>query len=134
MGFFDCIHKIAEERIKEAFDRGEFDNLPGAGKPLKFDDKYLVPEELKLAYKILKNASCLPPELELKKEIQTVEELLEGIEDEQEKYRQIKKLNFLIMKLNMIRSVPVNMEENQVYYEKIVDRITVKKKKKKLRE
>ncbi|HDM75666.1 MAG TPA: DUF1992 domain-containing protein [Deltaproteobacteria bacterium] len=130
MGFFDCIHKIAEERIKEALDRGEFDNLPGAGKPIKFDDKHQVPEELRLAYKILKNASCLPPEIELKKEIQTVEELLEGIEDEQEKYRQIKKLNFLILKLNMARSVPVNMEEHQVYYEKIVDKITVKKKKK----
>ncbi len=129
MGFFDCIHKIAEERIKEALDRGEFDNLPGAGKPIEFDDRYIVPEELRLAYKILKNASCLPPEIELKKEIQTVEELLEGIEDEREKYRQIKKLNFLIMKLNMARSVPVNMEEQQVYYEKIVDRISVKKKK-----
>ncbi len=130
MGFFDCIHKIAEEKIKEALERGEFDNLPGAGKPIKFDDRYLIPEELRLAYKILKNASCLPPEIELKKEIQTVEELLEGIEDEHEKYRQIKKLNFLIMKLNMARSVPVNMEENQVYYEKIVDRISVKKKNK----
>ncbi len=126
MDFFECIHRIAEEKIKEAIERGEFKNLPGSGKPLKFDEKFAVPEDLRLAFKILKNASCLPPEIELKKEIHTVEEMLAGIKDEKEKYRQINKLNFLIMKLNMMRPVPISMEKEQVYYEKIVDRISIK--------
>ena len=60
---------------------------------------------MRLAYKILKNADCLPPELELKKDIVHLEEMLRGIEDVEEKYRQMKRLNFMIMKLNMMRKV-----------------------------
>lgn len=129
MDFFACIEKIAEKKISKAMERGEFKNLPGSGEPFQWDDKYLIPEELKLAYKILENASCIPPELELKKKIHTIEEMLEHVQDEQEKYRQIKKLNFLIMKLNMMRPVPVNMEKDQVYYGKMVNKMNVDKKK-----
>ena len=55
---------IAEQRIAEAIENGDFDNLPGAGKPLELDDDSLVPEELRLAYRILKNAGFVPPEIE----------------------------------------------------------------------
>ena len=60
--------KIVEERIRNAQKMGEFDDLPGSGKPLVFEQDNLVPEELRLAYKILKNAGFLPLEIELKKE------------------------------------------------------------------
>ena len=80
---------------------GDFQNLPGAGKPLKADDLSRIPEELRLAYRILKNADCLPPELDLKKEIIRAEMLLESLTDEKQRYQAIKKLNFLIMKKNM---------------------------------
>ena len=56
---------LAEQRIREAQERGEFDNLPGAGAPLALDDDALVPEELRAAYRILKNAGYVPPELEI---------------------------------------------------------------------
>ena len=78
--------KIVEERIIRAQKNGEFDNLVGSGKPLDLRDGYHVSEELRLAHKILKNADCLPPEIELKKEIQQTEELLEGMEETHEKY------------------------------------------------
>ncbi|HXF47069.1 MAG TPA: DnaJ family domain-containing protein [Burkholderiaceae bacterium] len=55
---------IVERRIAEAIARGEFDHLPGAGKPLALDDDPLVPDELRVAYRILKNAGFVPPELE----------------------------------------------------------------------
>jgi hypothetical protein len=55
---------IVERKIAEAIDRGELDGLPGAGRPLEFDDDALVPEELRLAYRILKNAGYAPPEVE----------------------------------------------------------------------
>ena len=86
--------KIAEQRIKEALERGEFDNLPGRGEPLKLEDDSNVPEDLRLAYKILKNADCLPPEIEAKKEIRQMEDLLETIPDEKERYKLIKKINY----------------------------------------
>ena len=54
---------IAEQKIAEAIANGDFDDLPGAGKPLELDDDSLVPEELRLAYRILKNAGFVPPEV-----------------------------------------------------------------------
>ncbi len=115
--------KIAERRIQEAMQNGEFDNLPGKGRPLKLDDDSHVPPELRMAYKILKNAGCLPPELEIKKEIIELKDLLETLEDEKEIYLCCRRLNFLIMKLNMRRSVSPLLEEDQVYYKKIVYRM-----------
>jgi hypothetical protein len=125
---FDIMDKIAEERIREAIERGEFDDLPGKGKPLDLEDDSHLPPDLRMAYKILKNADCLPPELELRKEIRTTEDLLAGIQDTQEKYKQMKKLNYLIMKLNMTRRTSVTMEENQRYYEKVVEKMDSTKK------
>ncbi len=125
---FEAFDKIAEKKIREAIDNGEFDNLPGKGKPLELEDDRHLPQDIRLAHKILKNADCLPPELELRKEILTIEEMLEGVKDTREKYRQIKKLNFLIMKLNMTRRTSLDMDKNQVYYDKVVDRIGTGKK------
>ncbi|MBE9579990.1 MAG: DUF1992 domain-containing protein [Proteobacteria bacterium] len=117
-----CFQKIAERRIEEAIRDGVFDDLPGAGKPLKFEDDSHVPEDLRIAYKILKNANFVPPEVSLRKEIAKAEDLLAGMEDTKAKYRQLKKLNFLIMKLNMIRQTPASLEKDQVYEQKLVER------------
>jgi len=114
--------KIIEERILTAQKRGEFENLPGAGKPLKFEDDRFVSEELRLAYKILKNADCVPVEIELKKEIKQTEDLLAGMQKTSEKYRILKKLNFLILKLNSIRDTSIVHEMPQVYTGKLVER------------
>ena len=118
--------KIVEKRIKEAEENGEFRDLPGSGKPLKVDDDSLIPEELRLTYKILKNADCLPPELQLRKEIRQMEDMLENIPDEKERYLHIKKINFKIMKLNMMGKNSPLLEENQLYYKKILEKTTGK--------
>jgi len=125
---FDAFEKIAEKKIREAMDNGEFDDLPGKGKPLDLEDDSHIPQDIRLAHKILKNADCLPPELELRKEILSIEELLDGVKDTKEKYRQIKKLNYLIMKLNMSRRGAFNLEKNQVYFDKIVEKMGKKDK------
>ena len=109
-------------------EEGGFDNLKGKGRPLTFEDNSFVPPDLRMAYKILKNAGFLPPEIENEKRIQKAEDLLSGLTDERERYRQAKKLNLLITKANMLRKRPINLEKNQVYYRKIVERIAVKKK------
>jgi hypothetical protein len=114
-------NKIVETRILTAQKNGEFDDLEGSGKPLKLDDG-CVPEELRLAYKVLKNADFVPPEIELKKEIKQTEDLLAGMQDTAEKYRTLKKLNFLIMKLNTLRNTSVVFEMPQQYEEKLVGR------------
>ncbi len=121
-------HLIAEKRIKEAMQQGQFDNLPGKGKPLVFEDDSMIPEDLRMAYKILKNAGFIPPELQTEKEIRQAVDLLENLEDEKQRYRQVTKLNVLITKMNMMRKRPINLEANQVYYRKIVERVKVREK------
>jgi hypothetical protein len=116
-------NKIVEERIRKAQKKGEFENLQGSGKPLDFLDDQAVAEELRLAYKILKNADCLPPEIELKKEIQQTEELLSGMGETAEKFRTIKKLNYLIMKLNTLRNASIEFEAPQKYSDKMVQKL-----------
>ncbi len=125
---FEAFEKIAEKKIREAMDNGEFDDLPGKGKPLQLEDDRHIAQDIRLAHKILKNANCLPPELELRNEILTMEELLDGVRDTKEKYRQIKKLNYLIMKLNMARRGSLDLEKHQVYYERLVDKMGKKEK------
>lgn len=73
------LDQIAESRITEALQRGDFDDLPGAGKPLQLDDDGLVAPELRAAYRALKNAGCIPPELEQRREIAHIEELLQAL-------------------------------------------------------
>ena len=67
---------LAERRIAEAVSRGEFESLPGAGRPLELDDDKLIPEDLRLAYRILKNAGFVPPEIEMLNEIADLERLV----------------------------------------------------------
>jgi hypothetical protein len=117
-----CFQRIAEQRIREAIEEGALDNLPGKGKPLVLEDDSHIPDDLRMVYKILKNAGITPPEIALKKEISKVEELLSGTTDAREKYRQVRKLNFLIMKLNMTRKVPINLEMDQYYEGRILER------------
>jgi hypothetical protein len=121
-----AFQKIVERRIKEAQERGDFANLPGQGHPIHLEDDSHVPEDLRLAYKILKNADCIPPELQLRKEIRQMEDMLAGIPDEKEKYRQIKKINYKIMQLNMTRKRSPLLEETELYYKKVLDKLAGK--------
>jgi hypothetical protein len=115
--------KIVEERIRQAQKKGEFENLEGSGKPLGLLDDQMVAEELRLAYKILKNADYLPPEIELKKEIQQTAELLRGMGETAVKYRTMQKLNFLIMKLNTLRNTAIEFEAPQKYSDKLIEKL-----------
>lgn len=107
--------KIIEERIRRAMENGDFEDLPGAGEPLLLEDDRHIPEDLRLAYKILKNAECLPPEVELRKDIEKTEDLLAALPDTATKYQLLKKLNFLILKLNAMRQTSVANEIPQHY-------------------
>ncbi len=114
--------KIVEARIQAAQKEGEFDNLPGHGEPLNLEEDGTVSEDLRLAYKILKNADCLPPELELRNEIKKTEDLLQNMPDAAEEYRLIKKLNYLIMKLNSTRQKDIAFDWPQQYSSKLMRR------------
>ncbi len=72
----DVLDRLAEERINQAERDGVFDDLPGAGQPLVLDDDRDVPPALRAGYRLLKNSGFLPPELEIRRELHSVESLL----------------------------------------------------------
>lgn len=119
--------KLAENRIREAMEAGEFDNLRGKGQPLNLKDDSHIPFELRMAYKILKNADCLPPELVLRQEVVNLQDLVASMPDEAEKLKQMRRLNFLMMKLNMMRTVSPQLLEHDLYTPKVLDRLESKK-------
>jgi hypothetical protein len=120
----DAMALVAERKIREAMARGEFDNLSGAGKPLPEEDLSGVPEELRMAYKVLKNAGCLPPEVELRREIVNLRDLIRSTEDDEGRRKRLKELQFRLMKLEMMRNRPVNLDAFPEYEEKVVERLS----------
>lgn len=117
---FNAIALIAENKIAEAVANGDFENLPGAGKPLPPDDMANVPPELRMAYKILKNADCLPPELERRKEIAALSDLLADCPDEKKRIAAMKRLRVLLEKTGANYA---SLEANDAYYQKILARL-----------
>jgi hypothetical protein len=121
---FSAIRLIAEKRIEQAQNNGEFNNLPGSGRPLEIEDMGHVPEELRMAYKILRNAGCLPPELAERKEINRLADLLEHCEDEQERLRQMQKLRFMILRAQTRHQRSIRLEAEDTYYARLLDRLS----------
>ncbi len=77
--------RIVEAIIKEAMERGEFDNLPGKGKPIDLTEYFETPEDVRLANSVLKNAGMTSREVDLLKEIAELKQILAGILDEKKK-------------------------------------------------
>ncbi|MBF0414050.1 MAG: DUF1992 domain-containing protein [Desulfamplus sp.] len=137
---------LVEERILKAQKNGELDNLPGEGKPLNLDDM-TIPEEFRMVHRILKNSGFLPPEVELRKQIRNLEDMLRSIDDQyplqaeferhfdpntdchnsevmkKRAYIQ-KKLDFLMLKLNTNRgSSPSTVAFSSQYRQKLLKRM-----------
>jgi hypothetical protein len=86
---------LAEARIEEALAAGAFDDLPGAGRPLELDDDRLVPDELRAAYRILKRAGFVPPEIEARKELAGLSTLLATLDEGTERKRALARIVIL---------------------------------------
>ena len=118
------IQKLAEEKIIAAIERGELDNLPGQGQPLELDDNRGVPEELRAAYRLLKNAGYLPPEMALRKEICQIEELLHHVGAGDGEKSLMKRLSLLRCRLARDgRGRDMQLEEAR-YREKLLSRLS----------
>ena len=117
------VEQLAEPRIQEAIGRGEFDNLAGAGKPLALDDDTFVPPELRIAYRILKNAGYLPRDLELRSEISDLEAFVVTTNDPPLRGRAYQRLSYLRAQLQAVRGGPVDLRVEQAYYRQLIDRL-----------
>ena len=113
---------LSEERIRKAYDKGEFDNLPGLGKPLPPDKLEGIPDELKMAYRVMKNAGFSPEEMDVKKELMTIEDLIRRSEDELEKDGLRKELNAKLLQYNSLlakKRIKTNSSVFKRYEDKI---------------
>jgi hypothetical protein len=84
--------RIVEAIIKEAMERGEFDNLPGKGKPIDLTEYFETPEEVRLANSVLQNAGMISREVELLKEIAELKQILAALLDEKKKQQTEKQI------------------------------------------
>lgn len=120
---FSAIQTIAEKRIEEAMEQGAFDNLPGKGKPLELEDLSAVPEDLRMAYKILRNAGCLAPELEERKNINHILDLLEQCTDEKERVAGMQKVKVLLERAKTRFRRNIRLDAEDPYYTQVIERI-----------
>ena len=114
--------KIADQRIVEAMERGEFDNLAGTGSRIDLEDDALIPAEHRLANRVLKNAGYLPEEVRLRNDIAALERLVYEDEDDAARAGALKRLELLRMKLETgsRRRRALSLEEQ--YRGRVVDR------------
>lgn len=75
------IESAIEKQIKEAMARGEFDNLEGSGKPLDLEAYFNTPEDLRMAYSMLKSNGFVPEAVEIMKEISSLKGKLAAAEE-----------------------------------------------------
>jgi hypothetical protein len=125
-GAVSFLHRIAEQRILEAQRDGAFDNLPGKGKPLELEDLSWVPEDLRIGYHVLKNAHVLPPEVELLKDIHSLEDLLKHVEDETERRSLAKSIQWKMIRLDMLKRRSLDLNTVRTYSRKLVAKFQIK--------
>ena len=123
-GAVGFIERLAEQRIQEAQRKGEFDDLAGKGKPLALEDYSTLPEDLRMAYHVLKNAHVLPPEAELMKDIQILEDLLKHVEDEGERKSLAKSLQWKMIRLDILKRRSMSLPSVRDYSRKIIAKLS----------
>ena len=113
---------LVEQRIAAAAARGEFDDLPGAGAPQALDDDALVPEEVRVANRILKNAGFVPPAVEQLRALRDLQNELDAVSDRTTRCRLQAKMLALDMALESLRGGPLVMPRE--YCRRIAERLS----------
>lgn len=113
---------VIEQRIGEAQARGDFDDLPGMGAPLELEDDRLVPEDLRVAHRVLQNAGCVPPEVEALRDLRALEQALEEPNTPDERRRLLARMNAVLMRTPLgSRCNGLRIEE--AYFRKIAEKL-----------
>jgi Domain of unknown function (DUF1992) len=105
---------IAEQRIVEAMADGLFDHLELSGRALDLEEAMAVPPDQRLAFKVLQNAGFVPPEVELRREIESLRKRLAAAATPAERALIGRQVNALVLKLNVMQRRPASSEAPQV--------------------
>jgi hypothetical protein len=98
----DIFAKIAINKIEEAINNGEFENLAGQGKPLNLDYLSSISPEMRIAYTVLKNSGIVPEEVHLLREIAEIREMLRTYPEGVDKQDLQKELRDKELKYNLL--------------------------------
>lgn len=115
------LDRIAEGRIEEAIERGALDDLPGAGQPLVLDDDTMVPENLRAAYRVLRNSGYLPQEVTIHSEIRNIESLVGRLRDGEQRAAAAKRLSLLRARLGSERCGNLTLQGD--YYHAVAEKL-----------
>ncbi|MCB1739442.1 MAG: DUF1992 domain-containing protein [Gammaproteobacteria bacterium] len=120
-----AFYNLIEQRIQDAMARGEFDELEGQGKPLKLDDDSQVPEDMRAAYRVLKNAGFIPEEATLRGDINRLEAEIEALadSDDQARVNAYKRLALLRARLDG-RGQAARSVTGRRYTDRLVQKLT----------
>ena len=97
------IERLVEKKIREAMEKGEFDNLAGRGQPVDLSDYFAAPEDVRLGYRLLRDAKIVPEELELLREAAALKDELEHCSTEDEKRKVKKSMEEKLLKYNLLK-------------------------------
>lgn len=117
------LDQLADQHIEQAIKNGELDNLAGAGERLVFEDDSLVPEHLRMAHKILRNAGFTPPDVIDRKSINALSAELERTGDETERRRIVGKLNCLQARLDARSGERASLLLRSDYYDQVLEKL-----------
>ena len=112
----------AEAIIQSAIERGELDDLPGVGAPLLRDDDSVVPQELRMAYRILRNAGFVPEEVAVRREIAELELLLGDPDSMAKAVRARARLDMLRTRLVSARGEGCAWVADRIYRTRLLER------------
>ncbi len=96
----ESFENSVEIKIRKAMAEGEFDNLPGKGKPIDLSKYYGVPEHLRIAYQMMKDSGYIPEEVRLKKEMETLKEKIKQCKSEKKERELMKELTEISQQFN----------------------------------
>lgn len=94
--------QIIEEKIREAIEAGQFDDLSGRGQPLDLTAYFATPAEVRLSYSVLKSAGCVPEEVALRREIAALQTKLAACARPEDGAQLKKELDGKTLKLNLL--------------------------------
>ena len=118
---------VAETRIKEALARGDLTNLPGAGQPLDLDDDASIPEDLRMAYKLLKNGDYLDASSS-ETAPTALGDMLRTAPDERATLRRMLKLQVIEARMRAREGRALNLASSDAYHDKVVERLSLQDK------
>jgi len=107
--------------------RGDFKNLPGAGRPLELEDDSSIPEDLRMVYKLLKNGgyidnTCLEADSPMPTTLST---MLQTSPSEQTTLRRMLKLQVIEARIRRCEGRTLNLASSNTYHNKVVERLSL---------